>query len=40
MNLGVKVEDVLFELGALLILSLVYFFIGVWIFHRRHMRAM
>jgi ABC-2 type transport system permease protein len=40
MNLGVRVEDVLFELGALLILSLAYFFLGVWIFHRRHMRVM
>jgi ABC-2 type transport system permease protein len=39
MNLGVGVEDVLYELGALLILSLVYFIIGVWIFHRRHMRV-
>jgi ABC-2 type transport system permease protein len=40
MNLGVRVEDVLFELGALLILSVAYFFIGVWIFRRRHMRVM
>jgi len=39
LNLGVGLDDVLFELGALLILSLAYFFIGVWIFQRRHMRA-
>ena len=39
MNLGVGFNDVLYEMGALLILSLVYFFVGVWIFQRRHMRA-
>jgi ABC-2 type transport system permease protein len=39
MNLGVGVKDVLYELGALLILSLAYFFIGVWVFQRRHMRV-
>jgi ABC-2 type transport system permease protein len=39
MNLGVGFEDVLFELGALATLSLLYFAIGVWVFQRRHMRT-
>lgn len=39
MNLGAGVSEVLYELVALLILSVAYFAIGVWIFQRRHMRA-
>lgn len=39
LNLGVGMQEVLFELGALLILSLLYFVIGVWVFQRRHMRT-
>jgi ABC-2 type transport system permease protein len=39
MNLGAGLSEVLYELGALLVLSAAYFAIGVWIFQRRHMRA-
>jgi ABC-2 type transport system permease protein len=37
MNLGAGLSEVLYELGALLILSAVYFAVGVWVFQRRHM---
>jgi ABC-2 type transport system permease protein len=37
--LGAGLGDVAFELGALLILTVVYFIIGMWLFQRRHMRA-
>jgi ABC-2 type transport system permease protein len=37
--LGADFWDVLFELGMLLVLTAVYFAIGVWLFQRRHMRA-
>jgi ABC-2 type transport system permease protein len=40
LNLGAGVGEVLYELGALLILSILYFAVGVWIFQRRHMRAL
>ena len=36
--LGAGIEDVAFELSALLILSLVYFTAGVWLFKRMHLR--
>jgi ABC-2 type transport system permease protein len=39
MNLGAGLSEVLYELSALLILSAAYFAIGVWVFQRRHMRA-
>lgn len=39
MNLGAGFNEVLYELAALVILSVAYFAIGVWIFQRRHMRA-
>jgi ABC-2 type transport system permease protein len=39
MNLGAGLSEVLYELGALLILSAVYFAVGVWVFQRRHMRT-
>ena len=39
LSLGAGLEDVVFELGALLILSLLYFAVGVWLFHRTHMRT-
>ena len=31
--------DVVFEIGAILVLSIIYFAVGVWLFTRRHMRA-
>lgn len=39
MTLGAGVNEVLFELSALIILSVLYFGLGVWIFHRSHMRT-
>ena len=31
--------DVVFEIGAIVFLSFVYFAAGVWLFTKRHMRA-
>ena len=39
MTLGVGLDQVLYELGALVVLSALYFAIGMWIFRRRHLRA-
>ncbi len=36
--LGAGIRDVAFELTALLVLSLLYFLIGVWLFNRLHLR--
>jgi ABC-2 type transport system permease protein len=39
LTLGSGVGDVLYELISLVVLSILYFAIGIWLFHRRHMRA-
>ena len=39
LNFGAGMSDVAFELGAVAVLTLVYFMLGVWLFTRRHMRA-
>ena len=39
LSLGAGLGDVLVELAALLILSVVYFLAGVWLFRRIHLRA-
>jgi ABC-2 type transport system permease protein len=39
MNLGSGLKEVLYELSALLLLSVAYFALGVWIFQRRHMQV-
>lgn len=39
LTLGAGVGDVAYELVALLILSVVYFVAGIWIFKRTHLRA-
>jgi len=31
--------DVVFEIGAIFVLSIIYFAVGVWLFTKRHMRA-
>ncbi len=36
---GLEVRDTLPELGAILVLTILYFFLGTWAFKRRHMRA-
>ncbi len=38
LTLGSGLADVMYEIISLLVLSLVYYLIGIWIFHRRHLR--
>jgi len=38
LTLGAGLADVLYEIISLLVLSLVYYLIGIWIFQRRHLR--
>jgi ABC-2 type transport system permease protein len=38
LTLGAGLEDVAYELVALVVLSLLYFVIGTWVFQRRHLR--
>ncbi len=39
LNYGVGLRDVAFELAAIIVLTIVFFAVGVWVFTRRHMRA-
>ena len=39
LTLGAGLEDVGFELFALLVLSVLYFTVGVWLFSRTQLRA-
>ncbi|MGD8454858.1 MAG: ABC transporter permease [Anaerolineales bacterium] len=39
MTLGAGLDEVVFELSALVILSVIYFALGVWLFQRKHMRT-
>jgi ABC-2 type transport system permease protein len=39
LTLGADLSEVTFELSALVILSALYFFIGVWMFKRFHLRS-
>jgi ABC-2 type transport system permease protein len=39
LTLGATLGDITFELGALVVLSALYFGIGVWLFQRRHLRS-
>lgn len=38
LTLGSGLSDVLYELVSLLILSLLYYLLGIWLFQRRHLR--
>jgi ABC-2 type transport system permease protein len=38
LTLGAGLEDVLYELVSLIVLTVVFFAIGIWVFNRRHMR--
>ncbi|GIL12089.1 MAG: transport permease protein [Chloroflexota bacterium] len=38
-TLGAELNDILYELIALVLLSALYFALGVWLFSRRHLRA-
>jgi ABC-2 type transport system permease protein len=39
LTLGTGLGDVLYELVSLVVLTVVYFAIGIWVFNRRHMRT-
>lgn len=39
LTLGADLSEVTFELSALVILSAIYFFIGIWMFKRFHLRS-
>ena len=39
LSYGAGIGDIFFDLGALLLLTVVYFALGTWIFTRRHMAA-
>ena len=38
LTLGAGLGDVFYELGSLVVLTLLYFAIGIWVFNRRHLR--
>lgn len=38
LNYGAGLTELRFELGAIIVLTVLYFAAGVWLFHRRHMR--
>ncbi len=39
LNQGAGLADVAFEMGAIVVLTVLYFAIGIWLFTKRHMRA-
>jgi ABC-2 type transport system permease protein len=39
LNQGAGLGDVAFEMGAIVVLTVLYFAIGIWLFTKRHMRA-
>ena len=39
LNQGAGLGDVAFEMGAIAVLTVLYFAIGIWLFTKRHMRA-
>ncbi|MCK4835475.1 MAG: ABC transporter permease [Candidatus Aminicenantes bacterium] len=39
LNFGASLEDVTFEIGAIMILTVIFFGLGTWLFIQRHMRA-
>jgi ABC-2 type transport system permease protein len=39
LTLGAGLLEVLYEIISLVLLSALYFAIGIWLFHRRHMRT-
>ena len=39
LSFGAGVGDILFELGALVLLTFAFFTVGIWVFTRRHMPA-
>lgn len=39
LNYGAGLREVVFELAAIIVLTIVFFAVGVWVFTRRHMRV-
>jgi len=39
LNQGTSLSDLVFEMGAIVVLTVLYFTVGIWIFTRRHMQA-
>ena len=39
LNYGASLGEVVFELAAIIVLTIVFFVLGVWVFTKRHMRA-
>jgi hypothetical protein len=39
LNQNVGLGDVVFEIGAIAVLIVLYFAVGIWLFTRRHMRS-
>lgn len=39
LNYNAGLDEVLFEIGAIVFLTVLFFIIGIWMFTRRHMRA-
>jgi len=39
LNQGMGLGDVVFEIGAIAVLTVLYFAFGIWLFTKRHMRA-
>jgi ABC-2 type transport system permease protein len=39
LNQGIGLGDVIYEMGAILVLSVLYFGVGIWLFRKRHMQA-
>jgi ABC-2 type transport system permease protein len=39
LNLGAGLSDIYFELASIIILTVLYFILGTWIFTRRHLKA-
>jgi ABC-2 type transport system permease protein len=38
LSLGAGMDDIVYELSAMTVLSLLYFAAGVWLFRRMHLR--
>ena len=39
LNFRAGLGDLAFELGGIVVLTVLYFFLGAWLFHRRHVRV-
>ncbi|MGB9004810.1 MAG: hypothetical protein WCB96_03705 [Candidatus Aminicenantales bacterium] len=39
LNFNAGLKDVSFELAGILVLTVLYFALGLWVFRRRHLRS-